>query len=156
MSSNEQPFNELEQAIAAVADAGEDADGSARSTVLSRLAAGSVTVLMSEAPAEDGAPAPNARTMLVSDGPNREQPMLAVFSRRDRAQEFQQSQNGGMEHPAEVPGVWAVLATPENAGIVINPNQGLGFRIPPQVATILREDVDKAVADARTRQAEQE
>lgn len=148
------PKNELERAIAAVAEAGEDPDYSARRAVIARLATCPVTVMLAEPWDGTSAPESGPRPMLVSDGPNREQPMLAVFTQQERARDFQ-ARHGGAEHPSEVPGPWAILATPEKAGIMINPNQELGFRMGPELLDVLRTDVAQAIEKARER-SEQE
>lgn len=150
----EEPQGEIEQAIAALAAAPEDPDYSARRAVIASLATCPVILMLAEP--WDGTSRPEAgpRPMLVSDGPNKEQPMLAVFTRLERARDFQ-SNHGGAEYPSEVPGPWAILATPEKAGIMINPNQPLGFRASPEVIEVLRSDVSDAIERARAR-AQQE
>jgi len=151
MSGPEHPRNTLEQAIAAFADAGEDPEAAARGQVFACLAAGTLALLSSDPPSADGRPASGSRPMLVSDGPDTGQPMLAVFSTRERAEAFHRTE-GGYEYPVEVPGLWAVLATPAESGIVVNPNQSLAFRIPPHVAALLREDAAATLSEAQTRQ----
>ncbi len=82
-----------------------------------------------------------ARMTLVSDGPNKEQPMLAVFSTRDRAERFLQETGGG-PHLSEIDSVFALVCTPEKAGIIINPNQTPNFRLAPELVAMLRERID--------------
>ena len=144
MAKEEDSLNGLEKAMQEFAAAGDDLDGHARSTVLAQLAKSNVTVLLSEPPTETGMLAPSSKPMIVSDGPDRNQPMLAIFSRREQALEFRQD-HGRTDTPMAVPGIWAVLATPAGAGIVINPNHSLSFRIPPQAVDVLREDVRQGI-----------
>lgn len=82
-----------------------------------------------------------AHMTLVSDGPNKEQPMLAVFSTRERAERFLQETGGG-PHLSEIDSVFALVCTPEKAGIIINPNQAENFRLAPELVAMLRERID--------------
>ena len=84
-----------------------------------------------------------ARMSLVSDGPNTAQPMLAVFSNAERARLFQES-TGGEPHRTEIDAVFALACTPENAGIIVNPNQTPNFRLAPELVAILRERLEDA------------
>lgn len=91
----------------------------------------------------DGRTAPDSgmRLMLVSDGANEQQTMLAVFTDAELAATCVQS-FGGMAHAfrnvAQVDMAWALLGLPANAGIMVNPNTARGFRISPEVGTRLR------------------
>jgi hypothetical protein len=86
-----------------------------------------------------------ARMTLVSDGPNSEQPMLAVFSSEERARAFQES-TGGEPHRTEIDAVFALVCTPEKAGIIVNPNQTPNFRLAPELVAMLRERLEEARA----------
>lgn len=81
------------------------------------------------------------RLMLVSDGDNHEQIMLAIFTDTAYAANYLQSL-GDSEHPfkntARVDMAWALLGVPANAGIMVNPNSGRAFRIAPEIAARLR------------------
>lgn len=148
MNSFDEPQNELERAIAASAEAGEDPDFSAQRGVIIALATNSVVVMLAEPWNGTAAPEQAPRPMLVSDGPDRNQPMLAIFTSAERARDFQ-ARYGGAEHATEVPAPWAILATPEGSGIAVNPNQELSFRVSPQTVTTLRRDVTEAIERAR-------
>lgn len=150
MADFEQAQNELERAIAATAAADDAPEYPSRRAVLIALATNDVTVLLAEPWDGSATPAAKPQSMLVSDGADREQPMLAIFTSSERARAFQVRFGGG-EHPCDVPGPWAVLATPQDAGIMINPNQPLGFRIAPATVKTLRNDVATAIERARRR-----
>jgi len=137
---------ELENAIAAYADAGDDHDGQARRDVLARLSAAQVTTLLSEPAPETPQPGSRVQVCVVSDGPDTGQPMVAVFTSRERAEDFVR-QHGGGQHLGEVSGLWAILATAPRAGLLINPNQSPGFRVAPELAEFLREDIQRAASE---------
>ncbi|MGH7058078.1 MAG: hypothetical protein ACREFZ_09395 [Acetobacteraceae bacterium] len=145
-----EPTNDLEHALAAVGLPGEDEDGAKRRRVLVRLAAGTATVLLKEPWTEEGVPDAAAQPMYVSDEGNLEQAMLAVFTNAERALAFER-QYGGFEHPCTVPGPWVIGSVIANAGIMINPNQPLGFRIVAGLVETLRKDVANAMERARER-----
>lgn len=118
-----------------------------RSAVLVALATSSVTVILDQP--WDGAslPKPDTRFLLVSDGNDIEQPMLAIFSDQDCAQRFRQEANLGneFEHLVEVSGSWSLLGVTEGMGVMIDPNQSTAFRITPELAAQLRSDVEEAM-----------
>ena len=93
----------------------------------------------------DGRTAPDSgmRLMLVSDGANEQQTMLAVFTDAEHASTCVQS-FGDTAHAfrnvAQVDMTWALLGLPANAGIMVNPNTARGFRISPEVGTRLRRN----------------
>lgn len=150
MDDFETARNELEQAIAATEGVDDGPEYPSRRAVLIALATNDVTLVLSE-PWDGTSPPDRAPPgMLVSDGPDRTQAMLAVFTSAERAHDFQ-SGLGVTEHPTTVPGPWAILATPQKAGIMINPNQPLGFRIAPASVATLRGDVATAIERARAR-----
>jgi hypothetical protein len=88
----------------------------------------------------DGKTMPSAdmHLLLVTDGGNKEQPMLAVFSSASHSAVYKEEEMGPFKYTVEVDSAWACLGVPENAGIMINPNT-TNFRISPEVARILRE-----------------
>lgn len=139
MNDFDTPQNELERAIAAAAEAGEDADGSARRAVLVALATNNVAVILPPTDAE-GNPPENAQPLFVSDGQDLEQPMLAAFTRIERALAFEDTFEDAAQ-PGEIAGTQLILGTPEGCGIRLNPNQELGFRIGPELANAIRKDV---------------
>jgi hypothetical protein len=146
-----EPTNDLERAISEIgASPEDDPDSEKRRQVLAALALNPVTVLTKDP--WDGQEAPNAvEPMYVSDGPNLEQPMLALFTNAERAVNFAQNHNG-FQNPSTVAGPWAIGNVAEGAGIMINANQALGFRIVPELAKILQTDVAAAIERARERE----
>lgn len=154
MNDFETPQNELEHAIAAVAAADEDPDGNARRAVFLALVTNQVTVMLPDLTA-DGTPPENPQPLFVSDGPNLEQPMLAAFSSPERARDFQ-AKNGGEALTVEISGTQLILGTPAGSGIMLNPNQALGFRILPELAKVIREDVMASAEDLRARKGDNE
>lgn len=144
----------LEQAIAAIepekelADPTGDGQVEKKREVLMELAHATLTVIMDRP--WDGASLPDngLQLLLVSDGDNQEQAMLAVFTRESRAREFMEEfiqGQGGFEHIAEVPAAWAILGIPDGAGAMINPNYKESFRIDHSVAARLKEGVVDAM-----------
>ena len=129
--------NPLEQALS---NAGEDV--TSKKDILKALVQSRVTVLLDQP--WDGRTLPSAgmNLLLVSDGPNAQQPMLAVFSTQALAREFM-SAAGPFQHPADVDAAWALLGVPKDAGIMLNPNSVPNFRISPEVAGMLRESAEK-------------
>jgi len=106
-------------------------------------------------------PRTDMHLLLVTDGENKEQPMLAVFSSASHEAVYKQEEMGPFKYTAEVDAAWACLGVPENAGIMVNPNSAPNFRISPEVARVLREtakqDLDnkiksKNVADIASKQ----
>lgn len=91
----------------------------------------------------DGRTPPDSgmRLMLVSDGTNQQQTMLAVFTDAEHAATCVQS-FGDMAHAfrnvVQVDMAWALLGLPANAGIMVNPNTPRAFRVSPEVGTRLR------------------
>jgi len=84
-------------------------------------------------------PQTDMHLLLVTDGENKEQPMLAVFSSASRSAVYKQEEIGPFKYTAEVDAAWACLGVPENAGIMINPNSAPNLRISPAVARVLRD-----------------
>lgn len=91
-------------------------------------------------------PRSDMRLLFVSDGDNKERPMLAVFTTKSSSEVYGK-EAAPFEYVAEVDAAWACLGVPENAGIMINPNSAPFFRIGPEVARILREAAEKDVAE---------
>ncbi|MGH8225242.1 MAG: SseB family protein [Gammaproteobacteria bacterium] len=150
MDDFETPQNELERAIAAVVAVGDDdPEGNARRAVFVALATHTVSVLMPEL-GDDDSPPENPQPLFVSDGPNVEQPMLAAFTRSERAQDFQ-TQQGAKALAVEINGTQLILGTPEDVGILLNPNQALGFRILPELTKAIRDDVLESAENVRAR-----
>lgn len=124
-----------------------------RASVLVALATSTVTVILDKP--WDGQSLPDIDTefLLVSDGDDKTQPMLAIFKDKEAAQRFQDEANMGDEfaHLAEVSGSWSLLGVHEGMGVMINPNQPSGFRIGPELAAHLRRDVEEAMAKVSAR-----
>lgn len=95
----------------------------------------------------DGHSLPNtsSRVMLISDGTNQEQVMLAVFTAKNKTDRFL-SDNNPFKYAVEVDAAWALLGIPENAGAIVNPNAASSFRISPEVAGMLRDVTQKNLA----------
>ncbi|GEM_PF-1744003 len=148
----ETPTTPLEERISAV-DQAPEGDAEVRRDVLKALIDSRVTVLLDRP--WDGVSPPNESTRLqwVSDGPDRSQPMLAVFSSETRARDFATT-HGGFEHAVEVDSGWALLGVAAGHGVIINPNQPLGFRIDPEVARTLRRAVEEALAHYEARSSD--
>ncbi|MGH8274625.1 MAG: SseB family protein [Gammaproteobacteria bacterium] len=145
--------NPLEEAITRVAEEPEGTDEAsavaARRGVLQTFATARVAVLL-EAPVPPGAPPEMEKPLLfVTDGEDRKQPMLALFTRSEWAQEFHDREGGSFAHPAEVPAPWAVLRLPEAAGLMINPNRTPSFRIGPDVAGQMRDEIAQSIKGMR-------
>jgi SseB protein N-terminal domain len=83
-------------------------------------------------------PEDGTRMMFVSDGPDSKQPMLAVFTNAGFTQKFV-SDNNPFCHVVEVDARFAIVGLSAGAGIIINPNADLSFRIDPSIANILRD-----------------
>ncbi|HSN17360.1 MAG TPA: SseB family protein [Gammaproteobacteria bacterium] len=98
----------------------------------------------------DGRSLPNTETKLlyVSDGENKEQAMLAVFTGRAEA-ETASPDMGEFKHPVEVDAPWALLSLVPNAGVRINPNAEPSFRILPELAVEMRKIAEHRLAQIR-------
>ena len=140
--------------VSALATIAQDDTVANRSAVLAALATSAVTVILDQP--WDGASLPelDTRFLLVSDGNNTEQPMLAIFSTRDCAQRFRHDVDLGneFEHLVEVSGSWSLLGVTEGVGVMIDPNQSTAFRITPELAAELRNDVREAMDRVLARQ----
>lgn len=83
-------------------------------------------------------PSLDTHLLLVSDGQNTQQPMLALFTSADKVKAITVVDTP-FKYPAEVDAAWALLGIPQNAGVLINPNSAPGFRILPGLAAELRD-----------------
>lgn len=95
----------------------------------------------------DGHSLPSTEThiLLVSDGENHEQAMLALFTSRDKAEMIPKGDTL-FQYTMEVDARWALLGLPQKAGIVINANTVPGFRILPELAAKLRTLAEQYLA----------
>lgn len=83
-------------------------------------------------------PSLDTHVLLVSDGQNTQQTMLALFTSADKVKAIPLVDTP-FKYPVEVDAAWALLGIPKNAGVLINPNSAPGFRILPGLAAELRE-----------------
>jgi tetratricopeptide (TPR) repeat protein len=141
------PKSELESLIA-----GSDNSPAAIRAILSKLAASRIYAVVDKP--WDGRSAPQAgmRLLLVTDGADHGQPMLALFSAAQHAQ----SSIGGehaFKNVVEVDAGWALLGVEDNTGILINPNATdvPTFRIGPAVAAELKKYAEDRLRAARLR-----
>src|ERR1051325_9174097 len=106
----------LENALASFEDS---LDG--RKTVLTAFLDSRVYVLLDRP--WDGRSLPNTETRLlfVSDGDNKDQAMLAVFTDLSKAKAVMAAMDE-FRYPVEVDSQWALLAVPSHVGVRINPN----------------------------------
>lgn len=127
--------NALESLIA-----GSDNSQASIRAIINKFAASKVFAVTDKPWDGRSMPRPDMRLLLVSDGANQQQPMLALFSAARHAQGV----TGG-DHPfkniVEVDATWALLGVSDNAGILINPNttDAPAFRIGPGVAAELKK-----------------
>ncbi len=104
---------------------------------VSALLESQIYVLM-DRPADDLLTEGDPQALMVTDGLNAEQLMLAVFSEESRARDFVESDHCEGEYfPAAMDAPWAFLTVPEGAGAVFNPNCDLNYRFSPEVAARL-------------------
>lgn len=90
-------------------------------------------------------PRTDTRLLLVTDGADQAQPMLAVFTSEKHGNLYKAEDLGAFRYIAEADSAWVCLGVPDNAGIMINPNSAPSFRISPAVARVLRETAEKDV-----------
>lgn len=133
----------LESALAGFTD---DIEG--RKTVLTAFLESRVHVLLDRP--WDGRSLPNSETRLlfVSDGDNKDQAMLAVFTDRSKA-ETAMAAMGEFKHAVEVDAQWALLSVPPQVGVRINPNAEPAFKILPELAIELRKVAEQNQARRR-------
>lgn len=98
----------------------------------------------------DGRSLPNSETKLlyVSDGEDKEQAMLAVFTDRNQAEKAAPDM-GEFNHAVEVDAPWALLSLIPNAGVRINPNAEPAFRILPELAVEMRKIAERRLAQVQ-------
>ena len=129
------PQTELESLIAA-----SDNSPAAIRAILSKLSVSRVFAVTDKPWDGRSIPRSDMRLLMVTDGENHQQPMLALFSAAQHAQI-----NTAGDHPfknvVEVDAAWALLGVSDNAGILINPNATdvSMFRIGPAVAAELKK-----------------
>jgi hypothetical protein len=133
----------LESALASFSD---DIEG--RKSVLTAFLDSRVHVLLDRH--WDGRSLPNSDTRLlfVSDGDNKDQAMLAVFTDRTKAETVMAAM-GEFQYPVEVDAQWALLSVPPKVGVRINPNVEPAFKILPELALELRKVAEQNQARRR-------
>lgn len=130
--------NDLEVALGAV----NKDDVESLRNVLQVLVATRIKVLLNKPWDGISQPEPDTRMLFVSDGKNEQQPMLALFSSDSFTTEFRTGDNP-FTHIAEIDARLAIHRVEPGSGIIINPNASLSFRITPELAKTLRDEVDK-------------
>ena len=130
--------------------AGDDLDG--RMRVIQALARSRVHIVTDKPWDGRSMPDRSMRVAMVSDGPNQQQAMTAVFSNRGQADGYLAGL-AGVQHPfhhiAEVQMTWVLLGIPNEVGIMLNPNVPPSFRIAPEVAAELRRSAEAGLAAAQ-------
>ena len=120
--------------------AGSDNSPAALREILNKLSTSRVFVVTNKPWDGRSVPRADMQLLLVSDGPDQEQVMLALFS----SAEHTRGVTGGdhaFKTVVEVDAAWAFLGVPEGAGILINPNaaDAPAFRIGSAVAAELKK-----------------
>jgi hypothetical protein len=82
-------------------------------------------------------PSTEMHMLFVSDGKNREQAMLALFTSHEKCEAVPKG-DSPFHYPVEVDARWALLGVPKQTGVLINPNSAPAFRILPDLAAELR------------------
>ncbi len=126
----------LDRAMAALTE-----ELSTRERALIEFVQAQVWLLADRETGSDPAALASTRMGLVSDGPHLDQAMLAVFSTRRRAIAFQGAHERSLPCIIAVEAPFAILCVPEDSGIIINPNQSPGFRIGPEAAQMLKNQM---------------
>jgi tetratricopeptide (TPR) repeat protein len=141
------PKSELESLISS-----SDNSPTAIRAVLSKFASSRIYAVVDQPWDGRSAPHPGMRLLLVTDGADHQQSMLALFSAARHAE----GSIGG-EHPfknvVEVDAAWALLGISDNAGILINPNttDTPAFRIGPAVAVELKKYAEDRLRATKVR-----
>ena len=131
-------YTDLERAILSA----QQGDIEKLRNVLQVLVTARIKVLLNKSWDGISQPLPDTRMLFVSDGKNEQQPMLALFTSNGYALEFQ-----GGDHPfthiVEIDARLAIHRVESGAGIMINPNSTVSFRVSPELASTLRGEIDK-------------
>lgn len=137
MTDELEPQTPLEQMIA---DSGEDRE--LKGKTLDGLVNSRIYVILDKEWDGRGQPPADTRLMFVTDGPDTERAMLAMFTSSQRAEAFE-PRGDGFDYQAEVDAAWAFLGVPENCGAYVNPNSIVNFRIGPEPADFIKDVVKK-------------
>lgn len=92
------------------------------------------------ASADDG-----IRLVTMEDPAGTDARMLGLFTSEERALAAK-PQSPAFEHLARVEVLWAFLKLEAGSGVLVNPGDERAFRIPPDVASNLRQAVQQAVS----------
>lgn len=117
-------------------------DRESRERVLKALLHSRVFVLLDRPWDGKSLPTTETRLLFVSDGDNKEQAMLAVFTDRKQAEGALAAMDE-FKFPVEVDAQWALLSVPAQTGVRINPNGTPAFRILPELTLELRKIVEQ-------------
>lgn len=119
-----------------------------REIVLQKLLRSRVFVLLDKPWDGRSLPSTETRLLYVSDGEDKQQAMLALFTDRARAEQVMRGM-GEFQYAVEVDAPWALLSVAPNTGVRINPNVEPSFRILPNLAIELRKLVEHNQAQRR-------
>jgi hypothetical protein len=128
----------LEQAISVI----NQDDAESLRNVLMVLVTARVKLLLNKPWDGTSPPQPGTRMLYVSDGTDQRQPMLAVFTSDGFIDEFKSGDHEFI-HLAEVDARFAIHRVEPGTGIMINPNSNRAFRITPELATTLRQEIHR-------------
>lgn len=113
-----------------------------RELVLKALLHSRVFVLLDRPWDGKSLPTTETRLLFVSDGEDKEQAMLAVFTGREQAEAALTAMDE-FKFPVEVDAQWALLSVPAQTGVRINPNGAPAFRILPELTQELRKIAER-------------
>ena len=127
--------NELESLIT-----GSDNSPASIRAILNKFASSKIFAVTDRPWDGRSVPRPDMRLLMVTDGANHQQPMLALFSAGQYAHGVIAGDHP-FKHVVEVDAAWALLGVAENVGILINPNttDAPAFRIGSGVAAELKK-----------------
>lgn len=137
--SPEVQLTELERVLLAFEDTVEY-----RRKVLTTLMRSKVYMVLDKPWDQGQAPPVGAQFLIVSDGEDKEHPMLALFTDAAKVAAVP-VENSGFQYPVEVAAGWALLGVPPGTGIRINPNSAPGFRILADLAAQLRTLAERSL-----------
>lgn len=152
MTNQSQPESNdaLEAALGRLYANRDNVDPEVPRDVLKILATSRIFVILDTAPPADPEEEFDAMPLHVSDGPDMNQPMLALFSQRSHAEYFLgQHEPDNWKYIYEVFAPQALLNAAQGAGIIVNPNHELGFRVGPDLTAALCLDIKSAIETAR-------
>jgi hypothetical protein len=137
------PHNDLERIIMQSAD-----DQQVKTETLDALVNARVFVLLNKEWDGRGDLPEGAEMMFVTDGPDTERPMLALFTSRPRLEAFG-PRGEGFSYGVQVDAAWAFLGVPEDCGAYANPNSIANFRVGPEAVVFITDVIEKTMAEHR-------